>query len=80
MITSTLNCKREFVPRDQVSSLLVVYCSLFLHLNLVVSRNFLAMTIVMSWFFLLIFYFEKFLTFAVYVKLLNSLTSNLFSI
>ena len=26
--------KREFVPRDQVSSLLVVYCSLFLHINL----------------------------------------------
>ena len=25
--------KREFVPRDQLSSLLVIYCSLFLHLN-----------------------------------------------
>ena len=25
--------KREFVPRDQVSSLLVLYCSLFLHIN-----------------------------------------------
>ena len=33
MITFTLNGKREFVPRDQVSSFLVVYCSLFLHLN-----------------------------------------------
>ena len=32
-ITFTLNGKREFVPRDQVSSSLVVYCSLFLHLN-----------------------------------------------
>ena len=32
-ITFTLNGKREFVPRDQVSSLLVVYCSLFPHLN-----------------------------------------------
>ena len=32
-ITFTLNGKREFVPRDQVSSLLVVYCSLLLHLN-----------------------------------------------
>ena len=32
-ITFTLNGKREFVPRDQVSSLLVVNCSLFLHLN-----------------------------------------------
>ena len=32
-ITFTSNGKREFVPRDQVSSLLVAYCSLFLHLN-----------------------------------------------
>ena len=32
-ITFTLNGKREFVPGGQVSSLLVVYCSLFLHLN-----------------------------------------------
>ena len=29
----TANGKREFVPRDQVFSLLVFYCSLFLHLN-----------------------------------------------
>ena len=27
------NGKREFVARDQVSSLLVVYCSLFLRIN-----------------------------------------------
>ena len=27
--TFTLNGKREFVPREQVSPLLVVYCSLF---------------------------------------------------
>ena len=32
-ITFTSNSKRKFVPRDQVFSLLVVYCSLFLHLN-----------------------------------------------
>ena len=32
-ITFTSNGKRELVPRDQVSSLLVVYWSLFLHLN-----------------------------------------------
>ena len=32
-ITFTSNGKREFVPRDQVSSLLVDYCSLFPHLN-----------------------------------------------
>ena len=31
--TFTLNGKREFVPREQVFSLLVVYCSLFLHLT-----------------------------------------------
>ena len=29
----TSNGKLEFVPRDQVSSLLFVHCSLFLHLN-----------------------------------------------
>ena len=29
----TSNGKREFVSRDQVSSLLVIYCSLFLHLD-----------------------------------------------
>ena len=32
-IMFTSNGRREFVPRDQVSSLLVAYCSLFLHLN-----------------------------------------------
>ena len=32
-ILFTSNGKREFVPRDQLSSLLVVYCSLFLHLH-----------------------------------------------
>ena len=32
-LTFTSNGKRECVPRDQVSSLHVVYCSLFLHLN-----------------------------------------------
>ena len=32
-ITFTSNGKRDCVPREQVSSLLVVYCSLFLHLN-----------------------------------------------
>ena len=31
---STLNDKREFVPREQVSPLLVAYCLLFLHINL----------------------------------------------
>ena len=31
--TFTSNGKREFVPRDQVSPLLVLYCSLFLHIN-----------------------------------------------
>ena len=32
-ITFTSNGKREFVPDDQVSSLHVIYCSLFLHVN-----------------------------------------------
>jgi len=32
-ITFTSNGKREFVPRDQVSPLLVVYCSLFQRIN-----------------------------------------------
>ena len=31
--TFTSNGKREFVPRDQVSPLLVAYCSLFLHIK-----------------------------------------------
>ena len=38
-ITLTSYGKREFVPRDQVSSLLVVYSSLFLRIILVVSGN-----------------------------------------
>ena len=117
--TFTSNGKREFVPRDQVSPLLVVYCSLllgclcdpvikwvfgrrcqkvvprgredtrvwyretmfsqmvsyefllhgalrgyFLYLicthKLEVSRNFLCIRIVLSYFYPLIFYFEKF--------------------
>ena len=40
-ITFPSNYKCELVPHDQVSPLLVVYCSLFLHRRLVVSRNFL---------------------------------------
>ena len=59
--TFTSNGKREFVPRDQVSSLLAVYCSLFLH-KLVVSRNFLAIRIVLSCSYRLIFHFKKFST------------------
>ena len=77
-ITFRSDGKREFVPRDQVSPLLVVYCSLFqpgVQHKLVVSRNFLSIRIVLSCFYLLIFYFEKFLTwiyclpFAVYAML-----------
>ena len=69
--TFTSNGRREFVPRDQVSHLLVIYCSLFLH----ISCNFLSTRILLSSFYLLIFYFEKFsnwiccLPFAVYVEL-----------
>ena len=60
--------KREFVTRDQVFPLLVVYFSLFLHTNC------------FEVFCLLIFYFEKFLAwiwrlpFTVYVKLKFSST------
>ena len=61
-ITFTLNSERKFVPRGQVSSLLVVYCSLFLKNKLVVSRNFLFIRIVLSCFYLLIFHFAKFST------------------
>ena len=32
-ITFTSNGKREFVPREQVSPIPIVYCSLFLHKN-----------------------------------------------
>ena len=81
-ITFRSDGKREFVPHDQVSPLLVVYyCSLFLgiisnqgpNINLVVSRNFLSIRILLSCFYLLIFYFEKFLTWI--WCLLNSLMS-----
>ena len=56
------------------STLIVVYFSLFQH-KLVVSCNFLSIRIVLSCFYLLIFYFEKFSTwiwrlpFSVYVML-----------
>ena len=32
-LTFTSNGKLEFVPRDEVSPLVVVYCSLFLHIH-----------------------------------------------
>ena len=32
-ITFTANGKRLFKPRDEVSPLLVIHCSLFLHIN-----------------------------------------------
>ena len=40
-ITFMSNGKRELIPRDQVSSLLDAYCSLYLH-TVVVSCNFLS--------------------------------------
>ena len=54
-ITFRSDGKREFVPRDQVSPLLVVYCSLFqpgAQHKLVASRNFLSIRIVLSCFYL----------------------------
>ena len=67
--------KREFVPRDQVSPFTCRLLFIISTHKLVVSRNFLSIRIVLSCFYLLIFYFEKFSTwiwrlpFAVYVKL-----------
>ena len=60
-ITFTSNGRREFVPRDQVSPLLVVYCLLYFISTpaSVVSCNFLSIRIILSCIFLLIFYFEK---------------------
>ena len=64
-IKFTSNGKHEFVPRDQVSTLLVVYSSLLqpgVQHKLEVSRNFLSIRIVLSCFYLLISCSEKFLT------------------
>ena len=64
--------KREFVPPDPFCCRLLFIISTH---NLVVSRNFLSIRVVLSCFYLLIFDFEKFsiwiwrLPFAVYVKL-----------
>ena len=73
-ITFTSNGKHEFVPRDQVSSFNTC-CLLFIISSpkLVVSSKFLSIRIVLSCFYLLIFYFEKFLTWI--WCLLNSLMS-----
>ena len=60
-ITLTPNGEREFVPREQVTPLLVVYCALFLHINISFVLL-LSLSIVLSCFYLLIFYFEKFST------------------
>ena len=70
-IKFTSKGKREFVPRDQVS----LYLFIISTNKLVVSRNFLSIRIVLSCFYLFIFYVEIFSTwiwrlpFAVYVKL-----------
>ena len=70
------NCNStRFVPRDQVSPLLVVYCSLFLHIWISSFTRFFIRKNCFELFYLLIFYFEKFSTwiwrfpFAVYAKL-----------
>ena len=54
-----MNGKSEFVPRDQVFSLLVVYCSLVSTPKLVVSRNFLSIRIALSCFYLLFSIFRN---------------------
>ena len=48
-----------FVPPDKVSPLLVVYCSLFLHINQQFHVILLSTRIVLSCFYLLIFCFKK---------------------
>jgi len=55
----TSNSKREFVPRDQVSAFLVVYCSLFLHIMEYFHLILLSTRIVLSCFYTFIFYFKK---------------------
>ena len=45
-ITFTSSGKREFVPRDQVSPLLVAYCSFFPTHKLVFSRTFSSIKII----------------------------------
>ena len=74
IITFTSNGKREFVPRDQVSSWACRLRFIISTRNLVVSRNFLSIRIVLSFFYQPVSYFEKCLTwiwrlpFAVYGK------------
>ena len=63
-ITFTPNGKREFVPRDEVFPLIVVYCILLQFLLKTTScfTPGLSITIVLDSFHLLIFYSEKFST------------------
>ena len=58
----TPNGKREFVPRDQVSPLIVVYCLVLLHRNKYSFTPVLSIRIVLDSFYLHIFYSEKFST------------------
>ena len=78
------NGKREFVPRDQVSPFTCRLLLIILTDKLVVSRSFLSIRIVLSCFYLLIFYFETFSTwiwrfpFAVYVMFKLSIHKPMF--
>ena len=60
-ITFTSNGKLEFVPRDQVSPLLVLLFIISTH-KLEVLRNFLSIRIVLGCFYLLIFLFWEIFT------------------
>ena len=75
----TSNGKRKFVPRDQVSpfsSVLVVYRSLFQHINQSSFTQFFIHNNCLGHFILLIFlFFNLNLKFALYVKLRNSLNT-----
>ena len=61
-ITFTSKGKREFVPRDQVSSWACRLRFIISTRNSVVSRNFLSIRIVLSFFYQPVSYFEKCLT------------------
>ena len=59
LIITLTSCCSEFLPCDQVSPLLVISLFIISTNKLVVSRNFLSIRIVLSCFYLPIFYFEK---------------------
>ena len=74
--TCTPNGKPEFVPRDQVFPLVVVYCLLLL-LEINIFTPVLSIRIVLDNFYLLIFYFEEFSTWIWRLPFAANVTLNL---